>query len=319
MPRVMTLSAAILIVFSLLFTGSARPVTQNQADPELRHPERREKIGSAPAVLWREPTDIQSRDLFYGCGSKERAPSGKLKFIGEKLNGVNPKFDVHDRQDVKWGVKLGVEAKPEVAASHLVWAAGYFTNEDYYLPELNVRGLPPLSRGQNLIKQGRIYGVRMKRHNKGEKKIGYWKWNANPFAGTRELNGLKVMMELINNTDLKPEHLVIYDIRGTEQRYFVTDLGGSFGRAGAHFYNRSKGLLADYQSYPLIRKAGPEYLDFWYFKHIPRADAKWIGEILAQLSDDQIRDAFRAAGFPAEDIEGFTAKVRDKIKELTSL
>jgi hypothetical protein len=215
-------------------------------------------------------------------------------------------------------VKLGAEARPEVAASRLVWAVGYFVNEDYYVPELRVN-LPALSRGEEFIKNNKIQGVRLKRHNKHESKVGYWTWNNNPFAGTRELNGLKVMMELINNTDLKPEHLVIYDVHGQEQHYFITDLGGSFGRAGAHFYNRTKGVLKDFNSFPLIQKAGPEYLDFWHFKHVPRADAKWIGGILARLSDDQIRSAFRAAGFSAEEVEGFTRKVRAKINELTVL
>ncbi|MBZ5523113.1 MAG: hypothetical protein LAP21_12820 [Acidobacteriia bacterium] len=319
MLRTKTRFAVLLVMLTLASSFSAPAFTDKEGATQHKHAERRAKIGSAPAILWVDPVDIKSRDLFYGRGSKEHLPGDKLRFIGEKLNGINPKFDVRDRDGVRWGVKMGAEAKPETAASRLVWAVGYFTNEDYYVLELNVKGLPTLTRGEGLIKQGKIRGVRMKRHNKGEHKIGLWKWNDKTFAGTRELNGLKVMMELINNTDLKPEHLVIYDIGGTEQRYYITDLGGSFGRAGAHFYNRTKGVLKDFQSYPLIQKAGPEYLDFWYFKHVPRADAKWIGGILDQLSDAQISDAFRAAGFSPEEVEGFTGKVREKIKELTSL
>jgi hypothetical protein len=277
------------------------------------------KVGSSPAALWTDPGDIKSRDLFYGCGGKEHQPKGKLKFVQEQLNGVNPKFDARDHDGVRWGIKMGSEARPEVAASRLVWAAGYFTNEDYYLPELPVKGLPQLSRGQELIEKDKIHGVRLKRHNKGEHRIGNWTWNGNPFAGTRELNGLKVMMELINNTDLKPEHLVIYEVKGVQQRYFVSDLGGSFGRAGSHFYNRTKGVVKDFQAYRLIQKTGPEYLDFWYFKHVPRADAKWLGGILSQLSDEQIQDAFRAGGFSPKEVDGFTRKLREKISELTRL
>ena len=36
---------------------------------------------------------------------------------------------------MKWRVKLGVEARPETVASRLVWAVGYYANEDYFLPE----------------------------------------------------------------------------------------------------------------------------------------------------------------------------------------
>jgi hypothetical protein len=310
---------ALLIALALASLLRAPGVAEERAPAAVsKHSHREAKLGAAPAVLWTDPTDLESRDLYYGCGGKDHQPRGKLKFVKENLSGINPKFDVRDAEGVRWGVKLGAEAGPETAASRLVWAVGYFTNEDYYVPELRV-SLPSLSRGEEFIKGNKIRGVRLKRHNKRERKIGYWSWNKNPFAETRELNGLKVMMELINNTDLKPEHLVIYDVGGREQHYFITDLGGSFGRAGAHFYNRTKGVLKDFDSFPLIQKAGPDYVDFWYFRHVPRADAKWIGGILARLSDNQIRDAFRAAGFSAEEVEGFTRKVRAKINELTSL
>src|SRR5437660_2548737 len=32
-------------------------------------------------------------------------------------------------------------------------------------------------------------------------------------------------------------------------------------------------------------------------KHVPRDDARWIGEMLARLSPEQIRDSFRAGGY----------------------
>jgi hypothetical protein len=36
---------------------------------------------------------------------------------------------------------------------------------------------------------------------------------------------------------------------------------------------------------------------------VPRKDAKWVGHLLAQLSTDQLRSAFRAAGYVDQDIE----------------
>ena len=55
------------------------------------------------------------------------------------------------------------------------------------------------------------------------------------------------------------------------------------------------------------------------FKSIPRSDAQWIGRRLAQLSDEQLRDAFRAAGYSPEEIEGFTHAVRERINVLNAL
>ena len=103
-----------------------------------------------------------------------------------------------------------------------------------------------------------------------------------------------------------------------EQRYIAADLGSSFGKAGETMFY-TKGKLKDFQSLPLIKNAGPEYIDFWRFTHIPREHAKWITGYLAQLSDQQIRDAFRAAQFSPEEVEGFSKKVREKINELQQL
>lgn len=275
-------------------------------------------LGAAPAVLWREPTDIQSRNLFYGPGGPDHQPHGKLSFIEEKFNGVNPKFDVHDEDGTRWGVKIGEEARPETAATRLVWAVGYFTNEDYYLPQLNISGDMNLKRGGTLSHSTRLKNLRLKRHNKDERQIKDWGWDNNPFVGTKELNGLKIMMELICNVDLKSANQHVYDVNGAEQRYVAADLGSSFGMAGKTMFY-TKGVLKDYQSKPLIKNAGPEFIDFWRFKHIPREHAKWIGNYLTQLSDEQIKDAFRAAGFSPTEVEGFARKVRDKINELVDL
>jgi hypothetical protein len=279
---------------------------------------KRAKVGNAPPVMWREPADISARNLYYGPGGKEHEPGTLLNYEKENLNGVNPKFDVRDANGIRWGVKLGEEARPETAASRLVWAVGYFTNEYYYLPEISLSAMPPLHRGKQFIHGDKIKGVRLKRHNKGEHKIGTWHWDRNPFAGSKELDGLRIMMELICNTDSKLEHRVIVDVQGGEQQYFITDLGGSFGLAGLGF-NRTKGVLKDYEKRPLVRRVDGDYVDFWQFKHIPRDHAKWIGSYLSQLSDDQIRDAFRAGGFSPEEVEGYTKKVREKINELVNL
>lgn len=298
----------LLLMFSLL-SGIPTAAKAKKEKP---------KVGSVTAVLWREPDDIATRNLFYGPGGKEHEPQGPFVYEKENLNGVNPKFEIRDSAGVKWGVKLGDEARPEVAAGRLVWAVGYFADEYYYLPEISFTQSPALHRGMRMIKNGKVLGVRLKRYNKRDHKIGDWHWDRNPFAGTKELNGLRIMMELICNTDLKPEHLVIHEVKHVEQRYYIKDLGGTFGKAGLGF-TRTKGLLRDYQERPLIRRVSGNYVDFWYFKHIPRADAKWIGGWLSRLSDAQIKDAFRAGGFSPSEVNGFADKVRQKINELNKL
>jgi hypothetical protein len=44
-----------------------------------------------------------------------------------------------------------------------------------------------------------------------------------------------------------------------------------------------------------------------------------MGQLLAKLSPQQIRDAFRAAGYSPEEIEEFAAVLEARIGELTKL
>jgi hypothetical protein len=324
------------------------PTLSVARDAKKTHPS--EQTSVTLDELWRNPADIASRDLFYGPGGKDDAPHTVFTFIKEDHSGTNPKVDVRDENGTKWKVKLGVEAKPETVATRLVWAVGYYANEDYFLRELRVENLPHLTRGQNLVgPDGTIRDVRLKRYVEGEKKVGEWKWRENPFTRQREFNGLRVMMALLNNWDLKDENNAVYNEKSKDSdepkaHYLVSDLGASFGTSGRGLTHAvSKGNLQSYRRSKFISKATAEYVDFnvpsrpaliylftpkeyfsrmdmrWIGKHIPLSDAKWIGGLLAQLSPQQIRDAFRAADYPPEQIEGFATVVEHRIAELNKL
>jgi hypothetical protein len=298
-------------------------------------------------TLWREPSDIASRALIYGQGGKKHAPdpNGRFTFEKEDLKGTNPKFSVKDADGTKWKVKLGVEAKPETAATRLVWAVGYSTNEDYFLPKLLVDGLPDhLKRGQKLEQtDGSFLNVRLKRSLKHEEKAGVWKWRDNPFEDSREFGGLRVMMALINNWDLKDVNNATYDT-DEGKLYMVTDLGASFGTTGESWtHERSKGNLQQFRRSRFITRTTATHVTFgtpsrpspifafnpreffsrinmeWIGHRIPRDDVRWIAGALAKLSPQQIRDAFRAAGYTQEDVEGFAQVVERRIAALQEL
>lgn len=335
-----------LILFIAFLILSFHPAAAGPKGGKVRDT-KAETARHAPAVLWRDPIDIESRNLLYGSGGKEHAPPTTFTFEKEDLNGTNPKFVVRDSNGTKWTVKLGAEARPETVATRLVWAAGYFTNEDYFLPQLRVQDLAgKVKRGRKLIgPDGVLHDARLKRHIPGLEKAGHWEWDDDPFTGTRELNGLKVMMALINNWDLKDVNNEIYkEKHSPELIYMVSDLGASFGSTGHSFpHGRSKGDLGRYRHSKFIARITPDYVDFRvpsrpallyagalpsYImrihlerigRHIPRADAKWMGKLLARLSPDQIRDAFRAGGYSAEQVEGFSQVVLGRIAELTDL
>jgi hypothetical protein len=267
------------------------------------------KPASAPVertpidALWHDPGEISSLDLAFGAGGKEHAPraDATYSFVKEDLGGTSTKFYVKDDEGVEWLVKVGDEARGETAATRLVWAMGYFTDEDYFVPQLRVSGMTKLHRhSKSIHKDGTVTNARLKRSPKGQKKLTTWAWFDNPFRGSRELNGLRVMMALINNWDLKTVNNKIYGSRpdpanrdahpstspdqpeklgdgkeratgGSAQpaaisghgdvRYAVSDLGASFGRTGA-FFSRSKGNVKDYTKDKFIRATTPETVDF---------------------------------------------------------
>ena len=124
--------------------------------------------------------------------------------------------------------------------------------------------------------------------------------------------------------------------------YGITDLGATFGRTG-NSITRSKGVPKDYADTRFIDEVTPTHVDFVmqsrpFFplvfhlpsyrsrtkmesivKHVPIADARWIGNRLGQLSRNQIRDCFRAAGFSPDEVEMYAQVVMQRIAALKNL
>ncbi len=302
---------------------------------------------SAPALpnrIWLDPGAVASLDLINGIGGQAHAPgpASVFTFLKEDSTLMSPKFDVTDERGAEWKVKLGDESQAETAATRFLWAAGYLVEEVYYVPELTVRGLPTLRRGQNQVSAGGVvHGARLERKRTPGSTLGDWDWFDNPFLGQRELSGLRVMMALLNSWDLKQINNGVCVVNG-ERQYMVTDLGGTFGKTGDAI-TRTKGKPQDYQDSKFIAKVTPGFVDFvldsrpqflgvfdpanyrertrmeQITRHIPLADVKWLSARVSQLTEAQIRDVFRAAGFDTADIETLTMTLRRRIAALEAL
>ena len=305
----------------------------------------------AKPIIWRDPGVISRRDLRFGPGSAEMAPVDPFTFIKEKKSGESPKFVVRDARGNEWTVKLGPEAQAETVSTRLVWAVGYFAEEEYYFDEVRIDGLTRLSRGQEYVSGNIVRGARFEPERSNMKGGSTWDWRKNPFNNTRALNGLKVLMILLNNFDAHSgNNQIIYvsGPRGTEARYYVTDLGATLGRAGGLGGTRTKNDLADFLSTKFVRgvdeRDGVVEFDYdtrpsglghvsvfhpFYYRHevnkekamrgIPVAHARWIGSLLGQLSDEQLRDAFRAANYSDGVRESYVAALRERINQLIDL
>ena len=52
---------------------------------------------------------------------------------------------------------------------------------------------------------------------------------------------------------------------------------------------------------------------------IPVEHARWIGSLLSQLTEAQLRDAFSAAGYNRATTEGYVKALRERIDQLAQL
>jgi hypothetical protein len=277
-------------------------------------------------VLWREPADVAALDLFHGPGGEASKPDlSRLTFIREEKGGYSKKYRVRDAAGRVWVAKVGKEAQPETAATRLVWAAGYVTEVTHLAPRATIEG------------KGTFENVRFEARPDDVRRLDEWRWAANPFAGTRELQGLKILMALVENWDLKDANNRVLFARGDagdELRHVVSDLGATFGKTGGQ--NSPMALLrqvkgsrnepADYASDKFVEGVEGGRVRFSYagknsdmMRDVSAEDARWLGGILSRLSDKQIEDAFRAANYTPEEVRVLAASVRARINELNAL
>jgi len=275
------------------------------------------------AQLWEPPDDLEQRDLFHGVGGSKNAPDPNelYEFKEQKAVGTQPGYDVKDSKGREWSVKLGDEARPEVAVSRLLWAIGYHQPSVYYLPRWT------LVRDGKRISQP---GGRFRLDN--TKNLGEWSWRKNPFLHTRQLAGLFVYQVMVNNWDVKSQQNALYrmkgdDARGPREQYMVKDLGASLGRS-AWPVGGSKADPKGFEDEPFIESVEGNRVRFAYqgawlepqlLRSITPADVRWTAALLSRLTPKQWSDAFRGAGFGEAEANRYIARLKDKIAEGLSL
>jgi len=300
-----------LIVFALLLS-----VTSIETGFAAKK-KKKEALTGTP-ILWERPNDIGSRDLFLGPGGAAMRPDlRRITFIKEEKGGYSKKYRVRDGAGREWVVKIGKEAQSETSAVRLLYGLGYLTEINYLVPRVTIPG------------KGTFYNVRFEARPENLKRAGEWQWKKNPFVGTPELQGLKVMMALINNWDLKDSNNVILK-DGNELHYAISDLGATFGHASTTplfwRFTRSRNNPTNYAKSNFFEKVKGNRVVLHFggknsglMKDISIQDAQWIASLLSQLSDAQIRDAFRAANYTPGQINLLAGEVRERTNELLSL
>jgi hypothetical protein len=310
-----------LIVFSLMFSSLAHAQKQSKKQQKSQKAQKQRKLKpQGKPVMW-EPVNIRQRDLFLGPGGGAMRPDlSKITFIKEEKAGHNKKYRISDGKGRVWVAKLGREAQPETAAVRLLWALGYKTEINYLVPVITIPG------------KGTFRNVRLEARPENIERLDEWKWKDNPFIGTNEFQGLKIMMMLFNNWDIVDVQNKILEVngrRGKELHYIVSDLGAAFGRLGnnnlfiIYRFGRSVNKPRHYIKSRFVKEVEDGFVKLAYkgknrglFKYITVEQARWLADLLIQLSDKQIEDAFRAANYSPGDIILLKQAVKNKIAEL---
>src|SRR5215216_1951255 len=219
------------------------------------HSKEKKKYSEGTPILWQSPSNIASLDLYLGSGGEAMKPDlSKITFIKEETGGYSKKYRVRDGSGRVWVAKISKESQPEVASTRLVWAVGYKTETCYLVPQVTIEG------------KGTFENVKFEARPEGVKRLDIWKWDSNPFVGTREFQGLKVMMILLENWDIKDDNNKVLLVRNNETgknelRYIISDLGATFGKTG-NFVTRSRNKPEDFIKAKFINEVKGSNIDF---------------------------------------------------------
>jgi hypothetical protein len=306
------LPASLLVAFGLYVSGPAAAARTADVTNRVTSEE-----------LWREPGDISGKDLFNGPWGKAFAPdpSAEYRFRRSKRGGVNPGMIVVDSLKREWSVKQEAHGRTaegpiEVVLSRVLSAVGYRQPPVYFLPAFSL---------VDTFGARHERGGRFRLNHPELKERGAWDWQNNPFVGTRPYSGLLVMLIMFNSSDLKNSNNSVFEHTNgdgaVERWYVVRDLGSALGTTSR--IRPRRGDADGFAALPFLVDSDSRFVRFgyngWHDRlvgdRITADDVRWASGLLAQLTDAQWRDAFRAGGYDAAAAAPFIRRLREKIVE----
>jgi hypothetical protein len=280
----------------------------------------REPTAEEVAELWVEPEDIRSRDLFEGPGGAalRPRPGTVFQFLSKDTKWYSWGWKVKDPAGLEWNAKYGPEAQPEVVVSRLLWAVGYHQPPTYYVEHWSLAGSH---------EDGPKTPCRFRPDQPGRKNLGDWRWDRNPFVGTRPFGGLITFMRIVNNWDLVDRNNTVYEFRqpveGLRRWYVVKDVGAALGKTNAIgiSHQGTKNDIEGFEKQDFIKGVHGGRVEFddagllhrELYRVVTVADVRWICERLSRLAPQQWKDAFRAGGYPDDVADRFIRKIQEKV------
>ena len=289
------------------------------------------------AQVW-TPGDIASRNIKSGpAESGGFAPEEVVtcEYVEEPQTGT-PKFDCaitpEDTVRVKYGEQNG-EVYSEVAASRLLWALG-FGADHMYPVKVICKGCPadPMKTTKKQDGAREFTGAVVERKMPGDPmelhKDSGWAWVelnfVDPARGGATLaqrDALKLLAAMIQHTDNKPQQqrlLCLDRVRGVEPQpdgkcthpfMMINDLGKTFGRAT--LTNADKQSAVNFKAWSdtsiwkddtgCVARLSKSFSGSLENPKISEGGRRLLAELLAQLTEAQLRDLFEVARFTKRD------------------
>ena len=293
-----------------------------------------------PAVspyIWQDPGTVEKFDFGGSMGFAVALPKAPFVFESEDMSGTQPKIFVHDANGARWNLKFGNEVKPESFGWRIVKAAGYFAEPNFYVSQGRIAGLATLKRSTPSLKaDGSFHDGRFQWRTKDMRYLNgqAWSWDRNPYAHSKELNGLKMLVMLVSNYDNKDSragqtggsNTATFEVTGGRKWLAFTDWGSGMGRWG-DLKGQTDWRCSDFdaQSKEFVRvDAG--HVRFGFEGHIPRfadgitaADIAWLMRFLGRVTDAQLHAGLRASGATPDEEQCFARSLRTRIEALRAV
>jgi hypothetical protein len=244
------------------------------------------------ARLWQEPTDIATRELFYGPGGAELMPGGSetFTFIAADRSGYSAGYDVRDANGLEWsgtqsGLQPGGRFRPKLPNRKVVGEWSWYENDFINTQPFN--GLVVI----NVL-------------------LNNWDWK----------------------TSNNKIHEIVDEGQPVGRVHLVQDLGASLGKTSypkllswlpmRGLGQGSRNDLEDFEAQGFIKRVEGDRVDFFYrgihaslIEQLTRSDVVWTAQLMSRVSDAQWNDAFRAAGYSDDHGRRYVAKIKSKIDE----
>ena len=294
-------------------------------------------IVNGQAVLWHDPGTVEQLDFKYGIGGTALAPAPPFAYVKEDTSGSTAKVEVKDANGRNWVIKFGSEANPDTFASRLVWAVGYTVEANYFINAGLITGAKHLGRAHEFVDdKGNFRDGRFQLRSDDPKYLENinWNWDQNPFVGTPQLNGLKIMMMLVSNWDDKDfrdaatrgGNTAIYQ-NGDRYIFFIDDWGASFGNWGK-LLTRSKWNCVDFnrESQNFVKGIGTGIEWGYTGQHsdlmkegVRPSDVRWLMQYLGRITDEQLGAGLLASGASDEEVHNCVEGLRLRIGQLRTV